>query len=231
MSDIQRYKAKAAGKPLQFWMQPFLLLLLIGLLWRMLPVPALLFDSRVVRPLPFSHVSYVRLEPAFASEVMRMSMQSLRRTESYGGNVISFEAVEPYEAPGPPEFMEEGSFYPGKWSPDDVTPLAQGLPDLLCVSPPPSLYRESSPLAEGFRMRIAPTLRKAGFAMPDINTEQLPGTGTVRFFVETDEKGSVVHVILLDPNVEGAYFLERMLYQGTSLKPASGEITFMWRNP
>ena len=232
MTDLKKYRAKAAKKPLQFWLQPFVLLLLIALLWYLLPVSALMFKPRVIQPLPAPHVFYVKLDPAFATEVLRASMQAWRRTEfGGGGDAISFEEVEPFEPLGPPELLAQGSVYPGRWTPGDVTPLAQSLPDLLSTSDASSPYSSRIIEGKGVRVSLDSVLKKAGFEIPEIQLSNLTGIGFARFCIETDDNGSVVHVLAFDPEVKSATAIERLLYRGVSTKAVRGEVQVMWRNP
>lgn len=231
MTDSAKYRAKAAKKPLQFWLQPFMLLLLIILLWRLLPVAAVLYKPRVIQPLSTPHVSYVKLDAAYASEVLRSSMQAWRRID-FGseGDAISFEAVEPFEPLGDPRLLEQGSVYPGRWTPDDVTPLALRLPSLLYRSDATSLYASEINEALGVRIIYSPSLRAAEFEIPEIQLSKFSGSGSARFYVETDEKGAVAHVLVLDPDVKSAFFVERALYQGSAAQAVRGELEVMWRN-
>ena len=232
MTNLGKYRARAAKKPLQFWLQPFLLLLIVVLLWRQLPVSAVMYKTRLVQPLPSAHVFYVNLDPAFATEVLRASMQAWRRTEfGGGGDAISFEEVEAFEPLGPPQLLEQGSVYPGKWTPGDVTPLAQTLPELLYRSDTESLYPSNFMVQKGARVFLDPVLKKAGFIFPKVALSQLPGTGSARFSVETGDDGCVVHVLTLDPDVKSAASVERLLYRGVSKKAVRGEVQVMWRNP
>lgn len=232
MTDIQKYRAKSAKKPLQFWLQPFLLLLLIVVLWHLLPFSALIYKPRIMQPLPAPHVFYVKLDPVFASDVLRVSMQTWRRTElGGGGDAISFEEVDPYEPLGAPQLLEQGSVYPGRWAPDDVTPLAQSLPDLLYTSKTATLYPTDVAAEKGVRFSLSPALKKAGFKCTEIKLANLKGAGSARFFVETDDTGSVAHVLLLTPEVESAVAVEHLLYRGSAKKAVRGELQIMWRNP
>ncbi len=232
MKDFNKYRARAAKRPFQFWLQPFLLLMIIVLLWRLLPFSALMYKPRVIQPLPAPHVFYVKLDPVFAAEVLRASMQAWRRIEFGGGSdAISFEAVEPFEPLGAPQLLEQGSVYPGKWSPGDVTPLAQSLPDLLAASDAVSLYSDNVIAGKDVRVFLSPSLEKAGFTIPEVYLSKLTGTGAACFYVETDDNGYVVHVLLLKSEIKSSVSIEQLLYRGVSAKAARGELQIMWRNP
>lgn len=232
MTDIQKYRAKAAKKPLQFWLQPFVLLLFIVLLWRLLPFSALMYKPRVMQPLPAPHVFYVNLDSVFASEVLRTSMQTWRRTEfGGGGDAISFEEIDPFEPLGPPQLLEQGSVYPGRWTPGDVTPLAQSLPDLLYTSRRATLFPFDVVEEKGLRVSLSPALKKAEFDFPEKELADLKGSGSARYCIETDAKGSVVHVLSLNPEIETSVLIERLLYRGNSKDAVRGELQIMWRKP
>jgi hypothetical protein len=232
MSELRIYRAKAARRPLQFWLQPFLLLLLIALLWHLLPVSALLFKPRLVQPLPDPHVFYVKLNPAYAAEVLRASMQAWHRSGGGSGDNISLDAVEPFVPLGAPALLEQGSVYPGRWSPGDVTPLAQALPDLFCASGITTRFpfEPGSRKLQGVKIECDPALAEADFSFPEEEILKIPGSGSCRFFVETDDDGTVVHLLVLDGWGENSAKIGRMLDRGSSRGAARGELRVMWRN-
>lgn len=233
MSELRIYRAKAARRPLHFWLQPFLLLLLILLLWHLLPVSALLFKPRLVQPLPDPHVFYVKLNPAYASEVLRASMQAWRRSGGGSGDNISLGAIEPFVPLGAPALLEQGSVYPGHWAPEDVTPLAQALPDLICTSENTTRYvfKTGSQKLTGVNIESDSALKKAGFTFPEKEIYKIPGSGSCRFYIETGDDGAVVHLLVMDGGVEGSAAIERVLAKGSTKGAARGEVRVMWRNP
>ncbi len=231
MSEIRRYRPRAARKPLQFWLQPFLLLLLVILLWRLLPLSALLFTSRVVQPLPDARVFYVKLDPAYAAEALRVSMQAWRRSAFGGGDDITLAEIESHMPLGAPAFLKRGRLYPGSWSPGQITPMAQTLPDLLYAGER-SVSHSSMPAAEssqGVRTVLDPALEVAGFRFPWKRLSALTGSGRCRAYVETGSDGAVVHVLILEGAGAAATAVERALALGVAAEAVAGEVVVMWR--
>ncbi|MDA3925450.1 MAG: hypothetical protein PF904_12200 [Kiritimatiellae bacterium] len=229
------YRAKPARRPVQYWLQPFVLILMILLLWHLLPITAVLFKPRVVQPLPAPHVFYVNLDPDYAMEILRASMQTWRSfklgdSESDGMAMDDVELSMPINSP---EFLEQGSIYPGKWIPGVVTPMAQLLPDLLCPTPPykRKSLSESAKKQTGFHSELDAALRSAQLILPLDSFSAVKGSGRCRFYIETLQDGSVAHVLCLSSSVDDISALERALYLGRAKTSAQGEVEFWWRNP
>ena len=211
------------------------MLFLVALLWKRLPFEALLFESRVVQPLPGAHVSYVLLDPAYAAEIISASMQAWKMS-AFGGvtdNDITLEGINPYEPLGAARFLEQGKIYPGSWSPGDISPLAQALPDLVYSRGESGNYNEkpADVPGQGVRSTMDGVLEEAGFRFPVKQLASLKGSGTCRALVETGEDGSVCHVLILEAvDKASAAEIERALYRGNAGRAVSGEIRLVWRS-
>lgn len=234
--ETKPYKAIAARSPLQYWWQPFVMLFLVLLLCRLLPLSAILFKSRVVQPLPAAHVFYVNLDPDYAMEVLRASMQTWRRSnladgETDGMSMGDVELSVPLIAP---LFLKQGALYPGGWTPGVITPLAQSLPALLYVSAPEIRSDNSSVLKRkqsGVHSVYDLALQKAQFVFPVQRLNGMKGSGRARFYIETLQDGSVVHVLSLNSDQKEISAVERMLYLGRAEGEVAGEIEIWWSNP
>jgi len=236
MTEIKPYRAKPARGPLQFWWQPFVMLLLVLMLCRLLPVSAVLYKSRVVQPLPAAHVFYVNLDPDYALEILRISMQTWRRSNlgGSGSDGMSMDVVELSVPLDAPEFLEQGSRYPGTWTPGVVTPLAQSLPDLLCATAPFDRYGNLTAVRSkqtGFHAVLDPALIKARFSLPEKELSDFKGSGHCRFYVETLEDGSVEHVLCLSSSFKEVNAVERAMHLGRAKGAVRGEVELWWRNP
>lgn len=236
MTESRAYKAKPARRALRYWLQPFVLLFLVFLLCRLLPVSALLYESREIRPLPGARAFYVSIDPDYAMEILRASMQTWRRSrpEGEGSDNMSMEAVELSEPLGPPAFLKQGSLYPGVWTPTVITPLAQSLPSLLHTSDIVSRYDNRAALKRpqsGVYAVADAALQGVQFTVPTATLSALPGVGRCRFYVETAADGSVAHVLRLESSIKDVTAVERALYLGQAQGPAQGEVEIRWRNP
>jgi hypothetical protein len=231
MNATRTYRPRAAKKPFQFWLQPFLLLLVVILLWRLMPLSALLYASRVVPPLPDAHVFYVTLDPEYAAEALRASMQAWRRAAVGGENDITLVEIDSFMPLGAPAFLRRGRRYPGRWAPCQITPLAQALPDLLCTEAPAFEYGGVPPEenSRGVRTVLDPALERAGFRFPWKRLSALAGSGRCRAYVETGGEGSVVHVLILEGAGANAAVIERALALGDAGEAVAGEVLVMWR--
>jgi len=218
---------------MQFWIQPFALLLLVVLLWSLLPASAVLFKVRLLPPLPDSHVRFVELDSQYASEIIRVSMQAWRRS-AFGDATASdlgFGEIDPFVSLDAPVFLESSRHFPSRWQPGEVTPLAAKLPDLLYAAPSTSRFSEQSvlPKAQGLYVKMDATLESAGFQFPPKGLSKLSGAGSCRVYVECDDDGKVVHVVILQNNGATPADIERTLQLGGAVGSARGEILFMWR--
>ena len=207
MSEIKPYIARAAKRPFHFWAQPFAMLFIALLLCKLLPISAVVYKSRLVQPLPDARVAYVNLNPKYAMQVLRSSMQSWRSSELGGGasDGMTMDDIDLSVPLGPPGFLKQGEVYPGRWTPGLITPLAQSLPGLLRNSDFESrfdaatLQKKSS---SGIKIINDPLLERSGFVFPDESLSVLKGIGRCRFYVECLDDGSVVHVLLLDSTIK-----------------------------
>jgi len=236
MIENKLYITKSTKRPLQFWAQPLVLLLVSILLCKLLPLSAVFYKSRNIQPLPAARVSYVKLDPDYAMEVLRASMQTWRSSILSGSTLhgMSMDDVELSVPLGAPLLLKQGSLYPGKWVPGVITPLAQSLPDLLCVTVPAIQDRISDgvkPKSSGVIVRNDSGLRKAGFVFPSELLQKLAGSGRCRYYVECAEDGSVVHILLLESTLENSSVVERALQLGRSKVATEGQVEIMWRNP
>jgi len=215
--------------------QPFVLLFLVLLLCRLLPVSAVLYESRELQPLPAARVFYVNIDPDYAMEILRATMQTWRRSkpEGEGSDSMSMEVVELSEPLGPPAFLKQGALYPGVWTPRAITPLAQSLPELLHASDIVSRYSNPAtpnPPQSGVHSMLDAALQKVQFTLVAV-LPTLHGVGRCRFYIETAVDGSVVHVLRLDSSVKDITAFERALYLARAQEQAQGEIEIWWRNP
>ncbi len=235
MTEIKSYRARPARRALQYWLQPFALLFFILLLGRLLPVSAVLYESREVQPLPAAQVAYVSIEPDYGMEILRSSMQTWRRSNlgGDGPDGMSMEEVDLADPLSPPLFLEQGALYPGVWTPGVITPLAQSLPALLYATETENRYGNLAAIRQkqtGIHSAVDAPLRTAQFALPPAGLPEMPGAGRCRFYVETLEDGSVAHVLCLNSSVKDVAALERMLYLGRSQGAVQGEIEIWWRS-
>jgi len=235
MKESLRYKARPARKALQYWLQPFVLLFFVLQLGRLLPVSALLYESREVQPLPAAGVAYVRIDPDYAMEILRSSMQTWRRS-SLGGDGMEgmpMDDVELSDPLSPPAFLAQGALYPGVWTPGVITPLAQSLPALLYATEVISRYENLAavrPKQTGIHSAVDTALRMAQFALPAAGLPEMPGAGRCRFYVETLEDGSVAHVLSLDSAAKDVAAVVRVLYLARAQGAVQGEIEIWWRS-
>jgi hypothetical protein len=231
----EQYSARAARKPLHFWFQPFALLLLIAVLWYLLPSSALLFKTRIVQPLPDARVSYVKIDSVFATEILRVSMQAWRRSAFGDGstdNGIIMSVIEPYVPLGPPVFLSRSCGYSANWVPSEVQPLQRKLPDLLCTfNRAESIYQMPSLSgSQGVRIVLDQNLEDAAFKFVGMQLSDLRKSGSCRVYVETEDDGSVAHVLILESSgQECPAEIERALSMGQADGAARGQIEISWR--
>ncbi len=235
VEKVQRYRAKAARRPLLFWWQAFLLLGVTALLWSQLPVAALLHEVRVIPPLPEAHVSYVTLDPAYAAQVFTKTMMAWTLS-GQGGKLapgIDLGTVEMEGAIQPPEFLEQGARYPGSWQPAAVYPLAQRLPEVtLPAAAEAPVFTRLPEVPHGLRMELDQALVTAAFTFPMPNEDKVPAhTGHCRFYLETEADGAVVHLLLLTPPTESVAVFEQALLRGRARGAARGIVELFWKHP
>jgi hypothetical protein len=231
VESVQRYRAKAARRPILFWWQAFLLLGGTLFLWSRLPVAAVLFEARVVPPLSEPHAAYVTLDPAYAAQVFKKTMMAW--TLGGKGEKLSpgldIALAELDHALQPPEFLVQGSRYPGVWRPSAVEPLAQRLPEMkMPFSGEPSAAAGVPLPPQGIRAVLDSALAAAAFSFP-VPTNRLPErSGHGRYYLETDADGLVAHVLLLSSRTEAMPVLEQALSRGQARGAARGFVELLW---
>lgn len=225
------YRAKAARQPFRFWWQAFVLLGLILLMWGQLPVTAVLYETRVLAPMPEPRASYVVLEPAEAAKALAgmRSSWTVADGEGVGGTGLDMGAFDLPEEPQPPAFLEQGRRYPGAWHPAPVEPLPQRMP-AIGVPDEPAAPRSGTVLVspQGLQPHLSKALEAVDFAFTLRDETLLARTGECRFYLETDDDGTVSHVLLLSSASESTAVLARALGQGRARGAARGIITIMW---
>ena len=232
---IQRYRAKAARRPILFWWQAFLLLGVAALLWSQLPVSALLYEVRVIPPLPEAHVSYVTLDPAYAAQVFTKTMMAWTLSDQ-GEKLASgmdLGTVELDSGIRPPEFLEQGARYPGSWQPAAVYPLAQRLPEVTVpLAVDASVFTRLPEVPHGVRIELDQALTAAAFSFPVPKDDKVPvHNGHCRFYLETEADGAVVHLLLLTPRTESVAVFEQALLRGQARGSARGVVELFWKHP
>jgi hypothetical protein len=226
-----RYQAKAARQPLRFWWQPFFLLGVVVALWSQLPVSAVLFEPRTVPPLHEPRAAYVVLDAAYAAQAFKKSLTAwtLGGLDGRLKSGLELEGVELSEAPPKPEYLQQGTRYPGRWEPSAVAPLPQRLPAVrvpTAAGSPPAAVASAS--AESVRVSQTPELAAAGFAWPVDEDRPPERSGRCRFYVETSVGGEVEHVLLLSARSLGAAIFERSLLKGRAAGAARGFVEIDW---
>ena len=212
------------------------MLFLVLLLCRFISVSDILYKPRVVKPLSAAHVFYVNLDPDYAMEVLRASMQTWRSSNLGGGDSdgMSMDEVELSVPLKAPVFLAQGVLYPGEQTPGVITPLAQSLPALLCVTTSSNRHDNFAAATHkhsGVHSVIDTALCKVHFVFPTQALDGLAGAGRTRFYIETLPDGSVAHVLCLDSSRKEISAVERALYMGQAQGEALGEIEIWWRKP
>lgn len=224
----ERFRARAARRPLRFWWQPFALLGVTVLLWSHLPVNAVLFEPRVLAPTPEPRAAYVVLAPEEAAQALA-NMGASWGTSGTAAD-IELGVFDVPEEQNPPVFLEQGARYPGVWQPALIEPLAQALPEIGVAAFPEDPFACPLPAVRtGVVAVVSETLRNADFSFVPPPGPLPVRSGMCRFFVETDAAGAVTHVLLLTPAHEAAAALERALQRGTAHGEAHGLVTLTWR--
>jgi hypothetical protein len=232
---VRRYRAKAARRPVLFWWQAFLLLGVVLLLWSQLPLTAVLFEARVIPPLPEAHAAYVTLDPAYAAQAFKKSLTdwTLSGTGDKLAPGLDIGGMDLGSALQPPEYLEQGARYPGVWQPAAVEPLAQRLPDDLRLpseGKAPEALRQPE-LLPGVRTVLAKELEAARFTFPAEADAPPERSGFCRFYLETGADGAVEHVLLLTARSLGASVFERLLLRGHASGAARGFVELTWSFP
>ena len=232
--SMQRYKARAARRPFLFWWQAFLLLAVMVFLWKQLPLDAVLFEARVIPPLPKAHAAYVVLDSKYASAVFKKSMTAWTSGGTAEALALGTEmgGIALDNAPQPPEYLEQGKRYPGVWQPLAVSPLVTPLPDIAVPSAPDSLTdMRTGDTPQGVRVELDRALKAAAFSFPAADTLLTERAGHCRFYVETGKDGAVEHVLLFTPRTPGAGAVERMLLRGHASGATRGALDYYWMFP
>ncbi len=227
----QRYRAKAARRPILFWWQAFLLLAAILFLWSLLPVAAVLFEARVVPPLSEPHAAYVTLDPAYAAQVFKKTMMAwtLGSTGEKLSPGMDVALAELDHALPPPEFLEQGARYPGVWQPSAVEPLAQRLPEMNVPLAGDASASAAWPLPpQGVRAVLDQALSAAAFVFPVPKNHVPERSGHCRYYVETEADGTMAHMLLLSPRTEAVAVFEQALLRGRARGAARGFVDLYW---
>ena len=227
----RRYRARAARRPILFWWQAFLLLACIVFLWSQLPVAAVLFEARVVPPLPEPHAAYVTLDPAYAAQVFKKTMMAWtldgKGEKLSSGMDVSLADLAP--ALRAPEFLEQGARYPGAWQPSEVKPLTQRLPEMIVpLAGDASAIGRSSLPQQGVRALLDQALAKAAFSFPMPKNQWAERSGHCRYYLETETDGRVAHVLLLSPLTDAVPVFEQALSRGQSHGAVRGFVDLYW---
>ena len=191
--SVQRYKARAARRPILFWWQAFFLLAVMVFLWSQLPVTAILFEARVIPSLPGSHAAYVVLDPKYAAAAFKKSLTAWTSGGTAGKMAPGMEigGIDLGNALHPAEYLEQGERYPGVWQPLAVSPLPVRLPDVCvpCAVEASADLKVSAP-PQGARLELDRALATAAFAFPIANDALTERAGHCRFYVETEKDGN-----------------------------------------
>lgn len=231
MEHSQHYRAKAARRPILFWWQAFLLLGGILYLWSRLPVAAVLFEARVVPPLPEPRAAYVTLDPAYAAQVFKKTMMAW--TLGGKGDKLSpgldIAVTELDQTLQPPEFLAQGSRYPGVWLPSAVKPLAQRLPAMTVPSAVDTSAATGARFPpQGVRIMLDQALTAAAFSFPVPTNPVAERSGHCRYFLETEADGTVAHLLLLSPRTAAVSVFELALVRGAARGAARGVVELYW---
>lgn len=230
----QRYRAKAARRPLLYWWQAFVLLGAMALLWYQLPLTAVLYEARSVPSLPEPRAAYVALDPAYAAQAFKKSVTGW--TLGGGGEKrapgLDLGGINLESSLQQPEYLEQGARFPGVWQPSVVRPLPQVLPEVQRPSlPEPRLPAPPRKPETGVRIALSPALESTKFLFPAKQEVPQERNGGCRFYVETGDDGAVEHVLLLTARSAGAAVFERALLKGRASKAACGFVELYWAFP
>ena len=179
-----------------------------------------------------SHAAYVRVDPRAAAAAIRKIRSAWATDEQSGKLSFEMELVEMGGASQPPWQLARGARYPGRWQPAEVYPLPQRAPSIAWpayeplpaeAEPPPQAASNASP-----RLIYSDALEAGQFAFtPPVPSPEAPeGNGT--FYLETDETGRVVHLLLLSPVNPTLSRFEHALHLGRARGAVRGEVTVEW---
>jgi hypothetical protein len=233
--QTQRYRAKPARHPARFWWQVAVLLGATALLCWQVPRNAVLYAPRVFVPFPEPRAAYVVLAPAEAAKALAGMRASWRVAEAdgRGANELDMGMFDLREDPAPPAFLEQGAFYPGVWRPAAVEPLAQAMPPIGVPSLALAPLASGGPPApqQGVETVCGPALVRAAFVFAPPEGPLPERSGECRFYLETDDGGAVVHLLLLSPASASSSVLERAIARGKARGAACGIVNLMWSFP
>ena len=232
--SVQRYKAKAARRPFLFWWQAFLLLAAMVFLWNQLPLTAIMFEARLTPSLSSAHAAYVILDSKYAAAAFKKSLTSWTSGGTGGQLAPGMEigGGDLGNALQPPAYLEQGERYPGVWRPLAVSPLPTHLSDVVLPSVPDAADdQKTNSFPQGVHVEMSRILKKAAFAFPAKDVALSEREGHCRFFVETEEDGTVAHVLLLTPRTPDAAAFELMLFRGHASGVTRGELDIYWMLP
>lgn len=228
------YRAKAARRPLLFWWQVFLFLAVATLLWYQIPPAAVFYTPRTLRPLSPAQAAYITLTPAEATQAFQSSFMNwtLGRSQKNGRTETDFGVTDLSDPLPPPKFLKQGSRYPDTWAPFPITPLPIPAPEILV--PSAATQGTIPPLPEqpiGIHITPDQSLATLDFkvSLPDSCFGE--STGNSRFYIETDDAGNPVHILLLSPRTPTRAALERMLMRGHASGATRGFIEIHWNLP
>lgn len=228
----QRYRAKAARRPFLYWWQAFVLLGAVVLLWSQMPLTAVLYELRPVPPLHEPRAAYVTLDPAYAAQAFKKSLTAWTLGGSDKQRVSGLELgnIDLESALSAPEYLDQGSRYPGVWQPSVVRPLRQRLSDVAVPS-----AAGARPLARmhvvdaGVRVSVSPSLKAVNLSFPAVSPDKgAERSGQCRFYVETGSDGAVEHVLLLTAPSPVSAFYERALLKGRASGAGRGFVDVNW---
>lgn len=229
------YRAKSASRPVRFWWQAFLLLVIMILLWRQLPLHAVLHEPRIFAPLPAPRFSYVVLSPEEAAEAMIRMRSSWASSAVAGHASIDLDlGMFDSQEERPPVFLKQGTAYPGSWQPSKPLDIAQSWPRIDLQMPIAQPFNTVAPLPptnDGITWQIGAKLRQANFTFQP-PTEKLPElSGECCFEVECDDNGAVVNLLLLSSPSPSTPVFERAIVRGQATCAAIGRLKIFWQQP
>jgi hypothetical protein len=231
MTEARRYRSKAARGAVRFWWQAFALLGLTLLLWCQVPVSAVLHEPHTPAPLPAPRASYVALAPGEAAQALAGMRSSWATAESEGRTHLDMGMFDLMSAEaGPPAFLDRGARYPGVWRPAEVVPLEQQMP---VIGVPSQALAAGRPLVpqQGLNVAYSQSLAAAAFSFVPPDGVLPERRGECRFYLETDDDGAAVHVLLLSPASASSAVLGRALQRGRAESAARGVVSLMWSFP
>lgn len=178
--------------------------------------------STQLRSMPEASAAYVRIS---GPRGMLPDPSTLDSAWRHAAPLDESEGIAPRRLPMP-VYLETDTL--GRWSPVALDPQPVRLPDLAAwpVSP---LLKASAPVTNGIAVALSPALLQIGFHF-DVPTGVITGqSASVRFHVEVDSAGRVVH-LLSEPseNPSGARQIESALFLGRASRAGSGQVQVSW---